>query len=70
MPVAITDSEVFRRLGLEDKPALLLGMDVLRSFERVSVDFANRKVRFRLPGEALRQPVMRSATNGSPQPPA
>lgn len=70
MPVAITDSEVFRRLGLDDKPALLLGMDVLRSFERVSVDFANRRIRFRLPGDALRQPIVRSAANGSPQPPA
>jgi predicted aspartyl protease len=54
MPIAITDSEVFRKLGLQQRPALLLGMDVLRSFDRVSIDFANRKVRFLLPGEALR----------------
>lgn len=54
MPVAITDSEVFRRLGLQQRPALLLGMDVLRNFDRVSIDFANRRVRFLLPGEALR----------------
>lgn len=60
MPVAITDSEVFHRLKLADRPALLLGMDVLRSFDRVSIDFANRKVRFLLPGEAARMPEIRS----------
>jgi len=64
MAVAITDSEVFDRLQLNDKPALLLGMDVLRSFDRVSVDFANRKVRFLLPGEASMRPVIRNAANG------
>jgi predicted aspartyl protease len=53
MPVAFTDAEIFHKLGLTDKPALLLGMDVLRNFSRVSVDFANRSVRFLLPGEAF-----------------
>lgn len=61
MPVAITDSEVFRKLGLQQRPAMLLGMDVLRSFDRVSIDFANRKVRFLLPGEANRTPQIRNA---------
>jgi hypothetical protein len=31
---------------------MLLGMDTLRAFRRVSVDFAQRKVRFLLPDEA------------------
>jgi predicted aspartyl protease len=57
MPVAFADAELFHRLGLADKPALLLGMDVLQGFDRVSVDFANRKVRFLLPGEALQTPA-------------
>jgi predicted aspartyl protease len=61
MPIAITDSEVFRKLGLQQRPALLLGMDVLRSFDRVSIDFANRKVRFLLPGEALRTGPIKNA---------
>jgi predicted aspartyl protease len=61
MPVAFTDAEIFHKLGLTDKPALLLGMDVLRNFSRVSVDFANRTVRFLLPGEAFqRAPVIAS----------
>jgi len=47
IPVAFTDAEPFRRFGLANRPALLLGMDALRLFEHVSVDFANRQVRFR-----------------------
>lgn len=46
MPVAFADAHPFRKLGLATRPALLLGMDALRLFDRVSVDFANRKVRF------------------------
>ncbi len=49
IPVAFADAEPFRRFGLANKPALLLGMDALRLFERVSVDFANKQVRFILP---------------------
>lgn len=47
IPVAFTDAEPFKRFGLANQPALLLGMDALRLFERVSVDFANKQVRFR-----------------------
>lgn len=50
LPVAFTDAEPFRRFGLANRPALLLGMDALRLFERVSVDFANRRVKFLPPG--------------------
>lgn len=46
IPVAFTDAEPFRRFGLANRPALLLGMDALRLFERVSVDFANKQVKF------------------------
>ncbi len=49
MPVAIADAHIFNLLGLNKRPALLLGMDVLKSFDRVSVDFANRRVRFLTP---------------------
>lgn len=47
--VAFVDAEPFKRFGLANKPALLLGMDALRLFQRVSVDFANKQVRFILP---------------------
>jgi predicted aspartyl protease len=47
IPVAFLDAEPFKRFGLANQPAMLLGMDALRLFERVSVDFANKQVRFR-----------------------
>jgi predicted aspartyl protease len=55
MPIAFADIPPFEKLDLEDKPALLLGMDALQAFSVVSVDFAQRKVRFRMPDAALRQ---------------
>lgn len=48
LPVAFADSEVFRQLGLEDRPAMLLGMNALRAFDRVSIDFANRRLRLEI----------------------
>jgi predicted aspartyl protease len=45
LPVAFSDVHPFRALDLMDRPAVLIGMDALRLFERVSVDFANREVR-------------------------
>lgn len=49
LPIAFADVAPFRKFGLTDEPALLLGMDALRLFRRVEVDFANREVRFALP---------------------
>jgi predicted aspartyl protease len=46
LPVAFAEVHPFKQLGLTERPALLLGMDALRLFNRVSVDFANRRVRF------------------------
>jgi gag-polyprotein putative aspartyl protease/Aspartyl protease len=48
--IAFADAHPFKRYGLLNKPAMLLGMDTLRGFRRVSVDFAQRKVRFLPPG--------------------
>ncbi|WCM26387.1 aspartyl protease family protein [Sphingomonas sp. QA11] len=45
LPVAFSDAEPFRHFGLTEKPALLLGMDALRLFRRVKIDFPNREVR-------------------------
>ena len=49
LPVAFAEVHPFKQLDLTDRPALLLGMDALRLFDRVSVDFANRNVRFMAP---------------------
>ncbi|HWK36835.1 retroviral-like aspartic protease family protein [Sphingomonas sp.] len=49
MPVAFADVAPFVQFGLDDRPAMLLGMQSLRSFRRVRIDFANREVRFQMP---------------------
>lgn len=61
LPVAFHDAHPFRHLGLSDRPALLLGMDALQLFDRVSVDFANRRVRVLLDDGALLGPEPRMA---------
>ncbi|MDQ2892137.1 MAG: retroviral-like aspartic protease family protein [Pseudomonadota bacterium] len=47
--VAFADAPPFKRFGLGEQPALLLGMDALRLFRSVDIDFANREIRFKLP---------------------
>jgi predicted aspartyl protease len=64
MPLAFADVHPFRKLDLMDKPAILLGMDALQLFERVSVDFANRKVKILLPGRSGMQVNTRVARAG------
>ncbi|MGH6950991.1 MAG: aspartyl protease family protein, partial [Vitreimonas sp.] len=49
MPVAFANAHFFRRMRLTRRPALLLGMDALRMFRRVAVDFPNRRAHFVLP---------------------
>lgn len=48
LPVAFVDAPPFEKFGLRDRPALLLGMDVLRGFRQVVIDFPNRELWFRL----------------------
>ncbi len=48
VPMAFADVPPFALFGMADKPALLLGTDVLETFRRVSLDFRARKVRFQL----------------------
>lgn len=45
LPVAIADVAPFAAFGVADRPAILLGMDALRLFRRVEIDFANRELR-------------------------
>ena len=55
LPIVFADSHAFKRLGLEGKPALLLGMNALRSFDRVSIDFYRKKLKVVLPEEGALQ---------------
>lgn len=47
--IAYSDSPTFAHLGLDKKPAILLGMREMRVFPRVAIDFKARKVLFDLP---------------------
>ena len=57
LAIVFADSPPFERLNLSEKPALLLGMGQLRAFQRVAIDFQERKILFDLPPH--------SATTGS-----
>jgi predicted aspartyl protease len=63
LPVSFADSQAFRALGLNDRPALLLGMDSLALFDRVEIDFPNKRVVFDLPDGASRDTKLRFAAN-------
>ena len=51
LQVAYADMYAFEQFGLQDKPSMLLGMSTLRHFDRVSIDFPAREVRFNLVGD-------------------
>ena len=48
LPLVYADLHTFRLYHLADDPAIVLGMDTLRAFKRVSIDFARREVGFDL----------------------
>ena len=58
LPVTFADNYAFTALKLDRKPAILLGMDALKLFDRVLVDFPNRRVGFDLPRGAGRAPAL------------
>ena len=55
LAVVFADAHTFRKLKLTEKPALLLGMNAMRAFKKVSIDFANRKFRVVVPESSARE---------------
>jgi hypothetical protein len=53
--VAFADVHVFDLWKLRDRPAVVLGMDLLTQFDLVALDFGRSAVRFDL-SEAMRSP--------------
>jgi predicted aspartyl protease len=49
LAVVFAPAHTFKQLKLENRPAMLLGMNAIRAFKKVSIDFANRKFRVVLP---------------------
>jgi predicted aspartyl protease len=48
--VVIADVDIFNTWGLKNKPGLLLGMDFLRQFGAVAIDYRRREIQFELAG--------------------
>jgi predicted aspartyl protease len=44
--IAIADLQIFRLWELDDRPALLIGMNWLRRFNRVAIDYGRKELRF------------------------
>ncbi|WP_308517263.1 aspartyl protease family protein [Sphingomonas flavescens] len=64
LAIVFADAHTFKQLKLNDRPALLLGMNAIRAFKRVSIDFANKKFRVMLPEESALD--VRFAAAGQP----
>jgi predicted aspartyl protease len=60
--IVFTDAHTFHALKLDRKPALLLGMNAMRAFKKVSIDFANNKLRVVLPQTSALEVRMASAS--------
>jgi predicted aspartyl protease len=61
LPVTFADNYAFTALQLQDRPAILLGMDAMKLFDRVLIDFSNRRVGFDLPKGVERKSMSRMA---------
>ncbi len=63
VPLTFADAPAFEALGLKDTPVIALGMDHLRMFDRVAIDFAERRVLFDVPRDVARA-MRRNRTRG------
>jgi len=49
LPIIFGDAHAFKPLGLAKRPALLLGMNAISGFDKVSIDFERKRLRLLLP---------------------
>lgn len=49
IPIMFADAPPFRALGLSNEPALILGVEQLKLFRRVAIDFPKQRILFDLP---------------------
>lgn len=54
MSAVFADLHIFALWGLISRPAILIGIDVMRHFRAIEIDYGQRQVSFRLPGESPR----------------
>ena len=50
--ILFSDAKIFRALDLEAKPAVLLGMNAMQAFDKVSIDFAKKQMRMVVPEQS------------------
>lgn len=55
LSAVFADLHIFKLWDLSDRPAILVGIDVMRHFEAIELDFGNRRVLFRTPPKTLRR---------------
>lgn len=53
--LAFTDAPAFESLGLKDRPVISLGMQHLKLFDRVAIDFSNQRILFDVPRDVARE---------------
>jgi hypothetical protein len=46
--IVIADLQIFKLWELSDRPALLIGMNFLRQFSEISIDYGRKELRFEL----------------------
>ncbi|MEQ8772870.1 MAG: aspartyl protease family protein, partial [Erythrobacter sp.] len=54
VPLTFADPPAFEALGLKDEPVISLGMQHLKIFDRVAIDFTTQRVLFDLPRDVAR----------------
>lgn len=54
-PIMFADTPAFESLGLNDEPALILGINELKMFRRVAIDFTKQQILFDLPRNVRHQ---------------
>lgn len=59
--VLFSTAPIFRSLNLESKPAVLLGMNAMQAFDRVSIDFARKQLRMVVPRQSSIGPAVMAA---------
>ena len=59
LPLILADLHIFDVWEITDRPAVLLGVDVLKMFARVELDFGTERVKFRL-GKGWSPPVLQA----------
>jgi predicted aspartyl protease len=64
LAVVFVDAHTFKQLKLDKTPALLLGMNALRAFKKVSIDFANRQFRVVVPEQSELETRMAMSRRG------